>query len=207
MIQDIEIINTFEEKIAKYAGSKYGVAIDSGTNAFFLSLLYLKKQGILKDGDTLTVPSRTYLSIPMTIKNAGLNVKFKDIKWKGCYQIKPTNIFDSAVRFTKNMYISNSIYILSFQYRKHIPIGRGGMILTNDKKMVDWLKMARFNGKHLNISRWEDKFEILGWDMYMTSEQASRGLLLLNNMNLKEDNPDCGCYKDYPDLSKQEVFK
>jgi dTDP-4-amino-4,6-dideoxygalactose transaminase len=205
MIEDIEIIDTFEERIAEYAGSKYGVAIDSGTNAFFLSLLYLKKQGIIKDGDTLTIPCRTYLSIPMTIKNVGLNIKFKNLKWNGCYKIKPTNIYDSAVRFTKGMYIKDSIYILSFQYRKHLPIGRGGMILTDDKDMVDWLNMARFNGKHKNISRWEDKFETLGWDMYMTPEQAARGLTLLNY--IKDKNPDSGSYLSYPDLSKQEIFK
>jgi dTDP-4-amino-4,6-dideoxygalactose transaminase len=81
------------------------------------------------------------------------------------------------------------------------------MVLTDDKKMVDWLKMARFNGKHLDVSRWEDKFEIIGWDMYMTPEQAARGLSLLSNMNLREENPDCGGYMDYPDLSEQEVFK
>jgi len=205
MIEDIEIINSFEQRISEYAGSKYGISVDSGTNAFFLSLLYLKKQKILKDGDTLTIPSRTYLSIPMTIKNLGLNIKFEDMKWNGCYKIEPTNIYDSAVRFTKDMYIKDSIFILSFQYRKHLSIGRGGMVLTDDKNMAKWLEMARFNGKHKNINRWIDKFEILGYDMYMTPEQAARGLTLMNYV--KENNPDCGGYKDYPDLSNQGVFK
>jgi dTDP-4-amino-4,6-dideoxygalactose transaminase len=205
MIEDIEIIDAFEEKVAKYAGSKYGVAIDSGTNAFFLSLLYLKKKGLLKEGDYLTIPSRTYLSIPMTIKNVGLNIKFEDIEWEGCYQIKPTNIYDSAVRFTKDMYIQDSIFILSFQYRKQLPIGRGGMILTNDKDMVDWLYMARFNGKHKGISRWKDTFEIFGWDMYMTPEQAAKGLTLLNY--IEDKNKDCGGYMNYPDVSTQRIFK
>jgi len=205
MIEDIEIINSFEERVSEYTGSKYGVSVDSGTNGFFLSLLYLKKQGILKNGDILTIPCRTFLSIPMTIKNVGLNIKFKDIKWNGYYKIEPTNIYDSAVKFTKDMYIKDSIFILSFQYRKHLPIGRGGMILTDDKDMVKWLEMARFNGKHKNINRWIDKFEILGYDMYMTPEQAARGLTLMNF--IKENTSDCYGYRDYPDLSKQEVFK
>lgn len=205
MKDTIEIIEEFERKIAEYAGSKYGVATSSGTNAFFLSLLYLKDIDILKEGSTLTLPSRTYLSMAMSIKNAGLNIEFDDIKWNGIYNILPTNIYDCTVRFKRGMYIPNTIFILSFQYRKHIPIGRGGMILTDDEDMVKWLKMARFQGKHVGISRFKDKFEIIGWDMYMTPEQATRGLLIFND--IPDDNPDKGSYLDYPDLSEQEIFK
>lgn len=205
MIENIEIINTFEEKIAMYAGSKYAVSVDSATNAIFLSLLYLKECGILKKDESITIPSHTFLSVPMSIIHAGLKVKFEDVEWIGAYQLKPTKIIDSAVRFKKDMYIKDSLYILSFQYRKSIPIGRGGMILTDSEDAMKWLKMARFNGKHDGVSKFDDKFEICGWDMYMTPEQAARGLALLNPM--KQLDGDIGGSKDYPDLSKQEVFK
>jgi dTDP-4-amino-4,6-dideoxygalactose transaminase len=195
-----DMIIEFENEIAKHTGSKYAVSTDSATNAIFLSLLYQKRYGY----HTITIPSRTFLSVPMAIKNAGLKVRFEDIEWEGTYQLKPTPIIDSALRYKKDMYIPGSIMILSFQYRKHIPIGRGGMVLTDDIEMVKWLKMARFNGKHEGISRWEDKFEILGWDMYMTPEQAARGLLILNAM--RPVDGDIGGSKDYPDLSHQEVF-
>ena len=33
-----EVVRQFERRIAKYAGSKYAVAVDSCTNALFLSL-------------------------------------------------------------------------------------------------------------------------------------------------------------------------
>jgi dTDP-4-amino-4,6-dideoxygalactose transaminase len=39
---DSQIIDLFEKEVAKYAGSKYGVAVSSGTNGIFLSLELLK---------------------------------------------------------------------------------------------------------------------------------------------------------------------
>ena len=38
--------------------------------------------------------------------------KFKDIKWTGLYQLKPYNVYDGAVRWTKNMYVgSNALQV------------------------------------------------------------------------------------------------
>ena len=37
-----DIVEAFENKVAKYAGSKYAVATDSCTNSLFLCLKYLK---------------------------------------------------------------------------------------------------------------------------------------------------------------------
>ena len=57
MIYDnYEFIDIFEKKIAKYAGSKYAIAVDSCSNALFLCLKYLKATG------KITIPSQTYLS-------------------------------------------------------------------------------------------------------------------------------------------------
>lgn len=204
-MRDIEIIDEFERKIADYAGSKYGIAVSSGTNAIFLSLQYLKYLKEIKNGDMIIIPSRTYMSVPMSLINSNLMVKFEPIDWSGIYQLKPTRIWDATVRLRKDMYIPNSLQCLSFQYRKHLPIGRGGMILTDSKHAYDWLRQARHNGKHPGVSKWDDEFEICGWDMYMLPEQCAKGLTLFNI--LKDDNPDCGNQSDYPDLSKQEIFK
>lgn len=86
-MQDVDIINAFEEKVAKYAGSHFGVAVSSGTNGIFLALKYLNEIGEIDDRETITIPKRTYLSVPMSILNVGLKVKFKDIKWSGAYQL------------------------------------------------------------------------------------------------------------------------
>jgi len=199
---DMNIIDAFEKQIAEYAGAKYGVAVSSGTNAIFLCLEYLKSINEIKCWDYITIPNRTYVSVPMSIMNSAIRVKFNDIKWSGCYQLKPTRVYDSTVRFKKNMYIKDSLYCLSFQYRKHLPIGRGGMILTDSKNAYDKLRRMRHNSKTPDVNIHDDKFYIMGWDMYMTPEQAARGLTLFNAIHNK-DLSDCGCQEDYPDVSKQ----
>ena len=60
------------------------------------------------------IPSYTYCSVPMQIKHAGFNPKFKDIQWSGVYQLKPFDIWDGAVRWTKGMY-KGGFHIVSFQ--------------------------------------------------------------------------------------------
>ena len=39
-----QYVTEFEEKIAEYAGSEYAVAMDSCTNAIFMSARYLRKR-------------------------------------------------------------------------------------------------------------------------------------------------------------------
>lgn len=76
------------------------------------------------------------------------------------------------------------------------------MILTNDKNSVSWFQKARYCGRN-HKPLCEDSFDILGWNMYMTPEQASRGLVLLSNINnIKQQEVPI-----YPDLSKYEIYK
>lgn len=190
------IVEDFEIELAKYSGSKYAVTVESCTMAIFLACVYSKVQ-------TVTIPSRTYPSIPCSIIHAGGKVKFENISWNGVYQLKPYPIWDGAKRFRKNMYIQDSFHCLSFHAKKHIPIGRGGAILTNDEKAVEWFKIARFDGRH-QCSLSKDTFAMVGWNCYMTPEQAARGLLLLSMANDYYDdlieNPP------YQDLSKYEMY-
>lgn len=176
----MEIIEEFEKTIADYCGSKYGIAVDSCSHAIFLSLLYLKEIGEIEEKQSITIPKRTFRSVPNYIRHAGLRPYGVDMKWFGCYSLWPTRIYDSALLFDKDIYIEDSFFCLSFQYRKTLPIGKGGMILTNDVNAVKRLKELRLNGKD-------------GWNMYMMPEQAARGLTLFEMRNKKEG------YKDYED--------
>jgi dTDP-4-amino-4,6-dideoxygalactose transaminase len=126
-----DLIDIFEAKVAKFAGSNYAVAVDCCSHGLFLCLKYLKAIG------TVTIPKQTYISVPMQIMHAGCEVTFENLEWNGMYQLKPYPIFDSAVRWNKGMY-SGGFQVLSFQIKKRIPIGKGGMILTNDPLAAEW---------------------------------------------------------------------
>ena len=45
------------------------------------------------------------------------------------------------------MYIKGSFMCLSFHVKKLLPIGKGGMILCDDREAVNWFKQARYEGR------------------------------------------------------------
>jgi dTDP-4-amino-4,6-dideoxygalactose transaminase len=183
----------FEEEIANYCGSKYAISVDSCTNAIFLCCIYFKVKEV-------TIPRKTYLSVPQAIINAGGNVKLADINWSGQYQLYPYPIIDAALRFTSNMYKTGTLTCLSFHYKKHLPIGKGGAILTDNYAAYCWLKKIRYEGRD-EIDYWDDKIEESGWNMYMTPYEASIGLSLIQNINLQNDDlKEERGYRDLDDL-------
>jgi len=196
------IVKTFEDKISWYTNAPFAVAVDSCTNAIFLTLEYLKYIGQVKLGDVITIPSHTYVSVPCSIIHAGLKVRFENRKWKGIYRLKPLPVFDAAKRFRSNMYIPHTFMCLSFHGKKHLNIGEGGMILTDSEEAAKWLRVARFSGRH-EVPLNEDTFEMVGWKMTMSPERAARGLMLMDFIS--DDNPDQE--EDYPDLSVYDIYK
>ena len=204
----IDIIDIFEKKVAKFAGSKYAIAVNSASSGIFLCLKhYQNTYGNQKDfPTTITVPSRTYISVPMTVVNAGFKVKFEDIKWKGIYDLEPFNLVDGATRWTKDMYVGDgALQVVSFQIKKRVPIGAGGMILTDNKKEYEWLKLASHDGRNMNVHYGDDEFAVIGWHMNMIPEDAARGILLMDS--LPEVNEDVYGWENYYDISKRKVFE
>ena len=192
-----EIVRMFEEEVAQYTGAPFAVSVDSCTNALFLCCKYHKVKEVI-------IPKRTYLSVPMSIIHAGGEVVFEDKDWSGVYQLKPYPIYDSAKRLTSGMYIGGTSMCLSFHIKKTLSIGKGGMILTDDYKMVEWLKKARYEGRS-EVNYKDDNIDMLGWNMYMTPQQASHGLALMQNY--PEHSPDLGENNGYKDLTKNDIFK
>jgi len=133
-----DAIELFEQKIADYAGCKYAVTVDCCSNGLFLCLKCLKATG------TVTIPKKTYISVPMQIIHAGCDVEFEELEWSGLYQLKPLPVYDSAVRWTKNMFVggNDALQVASFQLKKRLPIGRGGVIMTNNEAVYKWLKKS-----------------------------------------------------------------
>lgn len=193
MYESNNVIRQFEKTIASHCGAPYGVAVESCSAAIFLCCLYFCV-------DQVWIPKRTYHSVPFSIGHAGGITKFKNQNWSGAYQLEPYPIIDSAIRFKKNMYRKGFFYCLSFQYSKHIPIGRGGMILTDDKKVAEWLRQMRNDGRR-EIPKERDFIKLEGWNMCMTPEQAARGLSLFYwRIYGKKDLPDIDM--KYEDLSR-----
>jgi dTDP-4-amino-4,6-dideoxygalactose transaminase len=189
-----EVIRMFESAVADYAGSRFGIAVDSGYAAIFLSLKVNPK--IQK----VVIPAKTHISVPTAIINAGCQVELIDKDWIGEYRIIDEDsispiIVDSCCRFRKGMYGNGEFRCLSFDARKHLPIGRGGMILTDNAWAASWLKQARNYGRE--DGRMDPEF--IGWKFYMEADQAARGLSLIdgvydNNYDLKPDYPDLRTY-------------
>tara|TARA_R110002110_G_scaffold228532_1_gene443925 strand:- start:8 stop:604 length:597 start_codon:yes stop_codon:yes gene_type:complete len=194
-----KVTSDFEQALCNYTGSKYAVAIDSCTNAIFLCLKYLNVEG-----ETISVPSHTYMSTPCSIIHAGAKVKFQPSRkfLKGAYRLQPTPVWDSALRFTKGMYQDGQHMCLSFSGPKKIlKLGKGGAILTDDKEAYEWFKRARYHGRRA-VDHLSDDFDMTGWNMYMPPETAARGLLLLGGM---EENEDVS--QEYADLSKYKIYQ
>jgi dTDP-4-amino-4,6-dideoxygalactose transaminase len=207
-----KITEEFESKLADYTGAKYVVTLDNMSNALFLALYYEKNVSKTLSGDTITIPSRTYPSVPCEIIHAGLKVNFEPVEGKtikGAYQLKGSNVWDSALRFTADMYIPESYMCVSFTGPyKHFKLSKGGAILTDSLEAYHWFKRARYSGRR-ECSYHDDYFDMLGWNFYMMPELAARGLLMINQFyNLdgtKKSNQDLEL--PYPDLSKFEIFK
>ena len=202
-----DITNKFEEALCKYTGAKYAVALDNCSNAIFLALKYEKVEGM-----TIKIPSRTYPSVPCEIIHAGAKVNFKKVKGKsitGAYKLEPTNVYDSALSFTNDMYVTGSHMCLSFTGPyKHLKLSKGGAILTDDYNAYLWFRRARYSGRR-ECSYHNDSFDMLGWNFYMMPEIATRGLLLMNQFYDLKGNPKSNedIEMSYPDLSRYEIYK
>ena len=190
-----KIVQMFEEEIAEYTGSPYAVALDNCTDALFLCCTYLNVTEV-------TIPKKTYLSVPQAIMVSGGKLSFDDTEWVGLYQLKPYPIYDSARRFTSDMYIPNSFMCLSFHPKKILKMRKGGMILTDNEEAYNWFKKARHEGRDV-IPYTQDNIKFLGWNMYMTPPDAAEGLWLMTSMPKHNDDT----LEDYPDLTKHDLFK
>ena len=205
-----KITEDFEKLLCDYTGSKYTIALDNMSNALFLALYYEHKVKNRTE-DIITIPSRTYPSVPCEIIHVGLKVGFEPVEGrtiKGAYQLKGSNVWDSALRFTTDMYIPNTHMCISFTGPyKHFKLSKGGAILTDDYEAYLWFKRARYSGRR-ETSYHDDHFDMLGWNFYMMPELAARGMLLMNQFyNLdgtKKHNIDLEL--PYPDLSKYEIY-
>jgi dTDP-4-amino-4,6-dideoxygalactose transaminase len=190
----------FEQAICDYTGAPYCVCVDNESNALSMALLYVD----IKD-QVITIPSHTYPSVPNEIILAGGKVRFEDSPsyLTGEYQLKPTIIWDSALRFTADMFHEGQLQCLSFTGQwKHLKTVKGGAVLTDSMDAYNWFKRYRFSGRR-ECSYHEDTFDSLGKNYYMPHVLASIGLMNIQafyNMDGSKKNIS-DLSLPYPDLS------
>lgn len=71
-------VREFEEKFSALHGNKYGVMVNSGTDALRIAFLALKEKYGWKDGDEVICPTVTFVATVNTILQAGLTPRFSD---------------------------------------------------------------------------------------------------------------------------------
>lgn len=194
--QNFESVTEFENKIAKFFGSNFAIATDSCTHGIELCLR-------LQDIKLINVPKRTYLSIPFLAKKLNIDLVWKNEDWLDYYYITD-QIIDAAVLWKNNSYIPNTYMCISFQFQKHLSLGRGGMILCNDIDSAIKLKKMSYDGRLPNIPWREQNIDTVGYHYYMTPETAELGLSKLQMaINTK---PKQWTINDWPDLTKMRIF-
>jgi dTDP-4-amino-4,6-dideoxygalactose transaminase len=200
-----QVTRDFERALCEYTGAKYAVAVNSCTMALLLAC-----QWCIEDFDgpyysvfKIEIPKLTYVSVPMSICHVGFTPTFRDEDWQGMYQLKPLPVWDSARRFTSGMYQAGQFQCVSFHASKILSDTQGGAILHDNEEADAWFRRARFDGRTEGVAPKDDTFT-MGWHCYMSPDVAAR--LLWKLSVLPKHNADLP-NSDYPDLSKQEIFK
>lgn len=232
-----DITKEFEKAICEYTGAPYCVAVDSASNAIDMCLLYsgVKNIDITIPSNTYpSVPAEIKLSGNNVVfdnlheslrelneqekqyfinfyksnnkpENLALNIKMLT----GAYQLKPLPIWDSALRFTADMYLKDQFQVLSFTGQwKALKTCKGGAILTDSKEAYLFFKRYRFSGRN-ELSYHLDYFDCLGKNYYLHPVFATIGLQFIDSFRnfdgSKKDNPDL--ILPYPDLSQMPAYK
>lgn len=195
-------VTHFEKEMASYCSAKHAIACDSNSNAIRLVLHYLNVKG-----ESITIPAKTYVSVPNQIILSGNIPVFEDYDWDGMYKLGNVPIVDAATAFYEDMYDGENYMILSFHIKKILNIGTGGMILTNDDEFEKWARPMIYDGRHKDTLYSDDEFECVGWHMYMSPEQAKKGLEIFHSNKIKSFNTHCGGSWMYKDLREQSIYK
>jgi dTDP-4-amino-4,6-dideoxygalactose transaminase len=191
-----EKVTEFEDEIAKFFGSPYAVAVDCCTHGIELCLRYTEAQ-------TITVPKHTYISIPFLSHKLGIELIWKNENWVDYHYITD-NVIDAAVLWKKDSYIPNTFMSVSFQFQKHLSLGKGGIILTDNKIAAEQLKKMTYDGRLPDIPWRNQNINTLGYHYYMTPETAHKGLNKLPTAIAEK--PKQWVLTDWPDLTQMDIF-
>ena len=192
-----KVISDFEKEIANFFGAPYAVAVDCCTHGIELCLR-------MKNVKKIRVPKRTYLSVPMLSNKLNIDLEWSDEVWQDYYYLTD-DIIDAAVLWRQNSYVKDTYMSVSFQFRKHLSLGRGGIILFDKQEDFDTLKRMSYDGRSPDESWAVQNIKTMGYHYYMTPETAELGLKKLPEAIQRP--PKKWVYTDWPDLTNMDFFK
>lgn len=197
-----KVVQDFEAAVCEYTGAPYCVTTNSCTMALLLACKRFRP--LWNHRPIVSIPKRTYVSVPMSAKHAGFDVFFRDEDWIGSYRLHPLPVFDCARRFSSGMYVKGEVQCVSFHHSKILGDTQGGAILHDDPQADAWYRRMRFDGRTEGVAPKDDDFREIGYHCYLSPDVAARLLWKLSklprhNFPLPND--------DYPDLSLLPVFK
>lgn len=215
------VTRMLESALCEYTGAPYAVAVNSCTMALLLAVKWhLRNENWCcprcetverpTTGVHISIPKRTYVSVPQSIIHAGGVPVFRDEDWLGSYQLKPLPVWDCARWFTGGMYrigahekpgwthhVAGAVFCVSFHTSKILADTQGGAILHDDPEADAWYRRARFDGRTEGVPPAQDTFT-LGYHCYMSPDVATR---LLWKLSVLPKHNDPLPNDDYPDLS------
>jgi len=148
-------LKMFEDEFSSYCGVKYGVGVNSGTDALYLALLSLG----IKEGDEVLVPAFTYIATAMAVSYTGAEPVFCDIN-EADYNIDIEDIKKKITNRTKaivpvHLYgqVANMSEILNFASEHNIKViedaaqAHGGGIFAGEelKKVGSFADLGCFS--------------------------------------------------------------
>ena len=192
-----KVVETLENRLAKFFGAHYAIAGDCCTHGLELCLRYTNTK-------EFSTPSRTYLSVPFLANKLNIKHTWNYIEWKDYYYLTD-NFIDAAVLWKENSYIPETFMCVSFQFQKHLSLGRGGVILTDNLEAATNLKKMSYDGRLPNIPWRDQDIKTIGYHYYMTPETAQLGLDKFEEAT--NTTPRQWSINDWPDLTKMTIFK
>ena len=209
----------FEEKFAKYIGTKYAVSCNSGTSALELICRSLKISG-----KEIIVPSNTFIASVNAILNSGCKPIFADCGEDMCIDIKSIEkkitkntsaimvvhiggIITKDIFKIKKLCEKKKIFLIedaaqahgsllnkkkagtfgiaagfSFFSTKVMTTGEGGMVTTNNSKLVKRMKSMREFGK-VKKGIYQNYHTSIGYNWRLGEVNSLMGLMQLKSIN------------------------
>lgn len=187
-----KVVTEFEKEFARYVGAKYAVSVNSATSAIYL---------ILDDyagSDLIRIPNMIPPTVYNALVNAGVPYKFvDDTEWVGNSYIlledheNKYKVIDSAQKVNpfqfNNEAEPNDLMVFSFYPTKPVGGCDGGMVVSDDERPIERIRLLANNGLSASGNSWDKKRLCPGYKMHMNSLQADFALQSLRELPVKQE--------------------